>query len=61
MKDQVVKGRPMTIDDDAQRKDGQEKHEQGSGKRRTFLGMHIGGHKDKEKDKDKDKEVSLMS
>ena len=51
----------MTIDDDAQRKDGQEKHEQGSGKRRTFLGMHIGGHKDKEKDKDKDKEVSLMS
>lgn len=61
MKDQVIKGRPMTIDDDGQqgRKDGSmEKHENGTGKRRTFLGMHIGGNKDKKEEKDK--EVSRM-
>lgn len=56
MKDGVVKGRPMTIDDESQhRKDaGDKQHENGSGKRRTFLGMHIGGGKDKDKDKDKE-------
>ena len=48
----------MTIDDEPQypnRKN--ESHPNGKekeGKRRTFLGMHIGGGKDKDKEKDKD-------
>jgi hypothetical protein len=61
MKDGVVKGRPMTIDDESQhRKDaGDKQHENGSGKRRTFLGMHIGGGKDKDKDKEVRQEVKV--
>jgi len=52
----------MTIDDEPQypnRKN--ESHPNGKekeGKRRTFLGMQIGGGKDKDKDKEKDKDVS---